>query len=126
MSAPQRNPTNVSGSFDRGTRKSRKDSEKVIFNPSLNDEKQSAFQRLGKECSSQKEQPGQRAHTSDELGILKGQKACMAGAEGTKGRMVRRGEERLSGETCKTTVMTTETRVVAIKTERHQLNRKYY
>lgn len=53
MSPPQRNPTHVTGSFDRGERKSRKVSEKVIFNLRLNDEKQSAFQRLSKECSSQ-------------------------------------------------------------------------
>jgi len=53
-------------------------------------------ERDGHGNSGQKEQPVQRAHVSDELGILKGQKACMAGAEGTKGRMVRRGEERLT------------------------------
>lgn len=60
----------------------------------------------------------QRAYVSDELRIFKGLKACMAGAEVTTERMVRRGEERLSNETCKkTTVMTAKTRVVAIKTE---------
>lgn len=63
---------------------------RVIFNLSLNDGKQPAFQRLRKECSSQKGLLVQRASITNGLGILKGQKACMAGAEGTDRRMVRR------------------------------------
>lgn len=48
---------NVTGTLDWGRGKS----EKVTFNPSLNNEEQPAFQRLGKECSSHKELPVQRA-----------------------------------------------------------------
>lgn len=88
--ALQRTQTNMTGTLDGVVGgESRKDSEKIVFNLSLNDEKQSVFQRLGKERSSQKELPVQRAYISNGLGILKGQKACMAGAQGTK-RMVRR------------------------------------
>lgn len=45
---------NVTGTLDWWRGRSWKGSEKVTFNLSLDDEKQPAFQRLGKECSSQK------------------------------------------------------------------------